>query len=277
MGEYKLYPIVENFLQTEKGCYKDYVGQELSFTDFRTDVYGVSCEGGEPIIYFLEGKKELNKRHYFSKVLLETIPLVNYADYIYVFGRKVEKFEENNEEYIEECKERGIGILLIDENDKLIEYWKPEKKNPKIIPKKEALFRIFNRTVENPIADFILQAVYEYTEKINNKCAKFIDVYNSLFSKDEYKEILNRILKGEHVLNPIGMRRAFQMVYGETYYVGIKETGKRIENQICVNEKTLEKVKPLILLDYSLNKRYEKFIGKAEDIEIIKRGKPWKN
>lgn len=249
MSEYELYRFIENFLQTEKGCYEGYVGQELSFLDFRTDVYGVSYDGGKPIVYFLEGKKELNKRHYFSKVLLETIPLVNYADYIYVFGRKVEGFEENNEEYIEECKERGIGILLIDDNDKVIEYWKPQKKNPKLINKKEALFRIFNRTVDTPIADFILQAVYEYTEKTNNKCAKFIDVYSSLFSKDEYKEILNRIITGEHVLNEIGMRSAFQRVYGESYYVGIKDTGKRIENQICVNEKTLEKIKPPILLD----------------------------
>lgn len=249
-SEKDLYPIIEDFLIKEKDCFKDYVGTELPLGNkVRVDVYGVKNEQEKIITYLLEGKLYLDKKP-FGNVIFESISCLDYANYTYVFGKKTDNFESNNEKYIEECQAKGMGILLIDGNKQVEEYLEPKKIITNNFSNKEAVFRIFNRTVEKPIADFILQATYELYLKTNNKCAKFIDIYNALFSKEEYKEILNRILKGEHVLNEQGMRGAFQRVYGPSYYVGITGTGKRIENQICINDKTKEKVKPAILLDY---------------------------
>lgn len=242
--------MVENFLRKDKGCFKEYVGSELSFGNFRADIYGISYDSvGKPLIYLLEGKTKLDGRHFFSKVISETVPLTSYAEIIYVFGSWVENFEENNKEYIEDCKTRGTGILLIDENNAVYEYLSPIINNIDSVSKKETIYRIFNRTVDKPIADFMYQAAYEYIKNTNEKCAKFIDIYRSLFSNKENREILYKILKGKHVLSDIGMRKAFQTVYGSSYYIGIIKGPKRIEDRICINDKTLEKIKHPILLD----------------------------
>ncbi len=245
-----MYHLVETFLINDKGCFEDYVGSELSFGRFRADVFGVSYDSEKKsLIYLLEGKNKLDGRDSFSKVILETIPLKEYAEIIYVFGRMVNNFEENNIEYIEECKSRGIGILLIDENKVVYEYLEAKKNEINSLSKKESIFRIFNCSVNKPIADFIFQAAYEYIKYTNEKCVKYIDIYNALLPNGEYKEILNKILKGKHVLNAIGMRQAFEVVYGSSYYVTIIKGGKRIKDQICLNNRTMEKIKPPILLD----------------------------
>jgi hypothetical protein len=45
------------------------------------------------------------------------------------------------------------------------------------------------------------------------------------------------------------MRGAFQNKYGGSYYIGIIKGEKVTEDQLCVNEKTIDKIKPPILLD----------------------------
>lgn len=248
--EADLYPIIEDFLIKEKDCFVDYVGTELPLGKMvRVDVFGVKHDQGEIITYLLEGKLILDKKP-FGRVIFESIPCLKYANYTYVFGKRTDNFEMNNEKYIEECKVKGIGILLIDENKQINEYLEPKKIEPNKFSNKEAVYRIFNGTVSKPIADFIFQAFYEYTIKTNENCAKFIEVYNHLFSDENYKKILRKILKGKHVLNEIGMRKAFEQEYGKSYYVGIDNSGKsRIEDKICKNDKTDKKTKPLILLD----------------------------
>jgi hypothetical protein len=253
--EKDLYPLVEHFLSKNKECVNDYVGNELSFGRFRTDVFGVSIDKDEKIVYLLEGKLYLDGRNVLSKVISETSYLNSYADYIYIFGKlKDDNFEENNKPSIQECKDKGIGILSIDDNNEVHEFLKPKKRSIHHLNKKEALFRIFNKNVMQTnikiyIADFILQATYEYTQKTSKKCAKFIDIYNTLFPNEEYKDILRIILGSNHKLNKRGMRGAFQNKYGGSYYIGITKGEKVIEDLLCVNEKTSDKIKPPILLD----------------------------
>ena len=268
MEEKDLYPIVECFLFKNKGCIEDYIGNELSFKHFRTDVFGVSINDEKKRVYLLEGKLYLDGRDSFSKVISETSYLKGYADYIYIFGRIKDKFKENNLPSIKECEDKGIGILTIDSNNEIHEFLKAKKVPINSLNKKEALFRVFNKKFKSNdqktyIADYILQATYEYTLNTSKKCAKFIDIYNELFSKEEYKELLRKILGGNHILNAKGMRGAFEKEYGGSYYIGIIKDKKVIEDQLCVNEKTLEKVKPPILLDNYKN------VQSFGDIELI--------
>lgn len=200
-------------------------------------------------MYLLEDKVVLDGRRYFSKVLMETIPLQTYADFIYVFGGKPDNFEKSNEDYIKECESKGIGILLIDDNKKVIPYLEA-KRNQTNLAKKEAIYRIFNQTVqENLIAEFIYQSTYELYKKTNNRCAKFTDIYNALFSDEDYKIILDKILKGKHKLTEEGMKPAFRKVYGKKTYFEIIENQKGSLEQICVNENTEIRARPAILLD----------------------------
>ena len=95
MKEKDLYPYVEEFLCKNKDCINEYVGNELSFGHFRTDVFGVSIDDdGNKMIYLLEGKLCLDGRNIFSKVMSETSYLNSYADYIYIFGKIKDNFEE---------------------------------------------------------------------------------------------------------------------------------------------------------------------------------------
>lgn len=267
MQENDLYPHVESFLCENKDCLGDYIGNELPFGSFRPDVFGVSVkDNGEKMVYLLEGKLWIDNRDIFSKVISETSYLNNYADFIYIFGKikKAENFPKSIEEckdrkmvicsLIEECKGKGIGILIIDDNNQVHEFLKAEKRTINSLCRKEAIFRIFNKIRSKddgntPIADFILQATYEYTEKTSERCAKYIEIYNALFSNDKYKGLLRRLLGGKHVLNEIGMRKAFQKNYGGTYFIGITPGKTVTEDLLCVNEKTLSKTKPPILLD----------------------------
>ena len=66
MEEKDLYPIVECFLFKNKGCIEDYIGNELSFKHFRTDVFGVSINDEKKRVYLLEGKLFLDGRDSFS-------------------------------------------------------------------------------------------------------------------------------------------------------------------------------------------------------------------
>ncbi|KAF5436997.1 hypothetical protein C5S35_06390 [Candidatus Methanophagaceae archaeon] len=72
----------------QKSCLAEYVGTELSLkrgkTHLRADVFGVSNQD-DPIIYLCECKREL-KRRSFGKVIGESIELLKYADYVYIFG-----------------------------------------------------------------------------------------------------------------------------------------------------------------------------------------------
>ena len=96
MLEKNLYPAVEDFLKTQKNCFAEYVGTELSLkrgkNRLRADVFGVSNQE-EQIIYLCEGKKEL-KRRSFGKVVGEAVELLKYADYVYIFG-STGSFETN--------------------------------------------------------------------------------------------------------------------------------------------------------------------------------------
>jgi hypothetical protein len=89
MYEKDLYPAVEKFLKTKKKCLSEYIGSELSLKsgrgNIRVDVFGISNEGSEKIIYLCEGKKELGRRN-FGKVVGEAVELLKYGDYVYVFG-----------------------------------------------------------------------------------------------------------------------------------------------------------------------------------------------
>ena len=252
--EKDLYSFVEDYLIKNKFCIPEYVGNELSFGRFRTDVFGVFIDDeGNKRIYLLEGKLFLDGRNNFSKVISETSYLNNYADYIYIFGKVKDNFDKDSAS-IEECRDKGIGILCIDDNNEVHEFLKPKIRSIPHLNKKEALFRIFNKNVMKTntiiyIADFILQATYEYNQKTSNKCAKFIDIYNALFPNEKYKDILRYILGGNHKLNERGMRGAFERIYGKSYYIRIINGKKRTEDQLCVNDRTLEKIKPPILLD----------------------------
>ena len=45
------------------------------------------------------------------------------------------------------------------------------------------------------------------------------------------------------------MRGAFEKEYGGSYYIGIIKNGKVTDHKLCVNEKTLDKIKTPLLLD----------------------------
>ena len=254
MKEKDLYPLIEQFLYANKDCIPDYVGNELSFERFRTDVFGVSTNDEKKMIYLLEGKLYLDGKDALTKVILETTYLESYADYVYIFGKSKDNFEEWNKPSIDECKSKGIGILIIDDNNMVHEFLKPKKRLINNLNRKETLFRIFNKRFKSNdqktfITDFILQSAYEYTLKTNEKCAEFIDIYEALFSNNDYRTILRKILGKEHLLNEIGMRQAFEKEYSKSSFIRIEYRDERIEDLICVNEKILEKIKPPILLD----------------------------
>ena len=98
MHEKDLYPAVKKkSWRPPKNCLSEYVGTELSLkrgkTSLRADVFGVSKSNqDEQIIYLCEGKKG------FGKVVGEAVELLEYADYVYVFG-STESFEINKNHF----------------------------------------------------------------------------------------------------------------------------------------------------------------------------------
>ena len=162
MEEKDLYPHIEEFLFKNKDRNEEYVGNELSFGGFRTDVFGVSItDDGNKMIHLLEGKLWLDGRSIFSKVISDTSYLDGYTDYIYIFGKTKDNFEKVSSS-IKECEDKGIGILIVDDNNEVYEFLKPKKRSINNLSKKETLFRIFNKNfrLKNQktfIADFILR------------------------------------------------------------------------------------------------------------------------
>lgn len=252
-----MYPIIEEFLKEDKNCIKDYVGTELhmgSDRKMRADVYGISNDE-ENSIYLLEGKLKLERRIHFSKVLCEAMPLLELADFVYIFGiPDDEDFINRNKKYVEVCELLGIGIILISGKGKKNIILEAQRNNPDIYSKKETVYRIFLKEVDSPISNLIFQACYEYMVLKNNDdpCVQFIDIYNTLFSDEKYKKILKKILK-EHKLSKMGMRREFQNKYHDSDLVEITRMNTVYEDYICLTKKGIkeceEKGSPPILLD----------------------------
>lgn len=221
--EKDLYPIIEQYLITHKKCIPEYTGNELhmgTHRKMRADVYGYSRINNEKFIYLLEGKHYLDGRKNFSKVLCEAIPLLEFADYVYIFGIGDTDFESNNKKYCEICRLLGIGILIINEEEKIKEILSPKKNILSELDRKEILFRIFFKNVKAKIAELILQATFEYILLTDNDegCVPFIEVYNKLFSKKGFKNRLKQILTSDYSLNDISMRKAFQNKYGNSEF-----------------------------------------------------------
>jgi len=253
--EKDLYPLVEDYLMRNKSCYKEYVGNELfmgSDRQMRADVFGISQDNGEKIIYLLEGKLRLKGRGNFSKVLCEAIPLLEFADFVYIFGISSEEdFKSVNKKYYDICKLLGIGILLFDEDGDMIEILMPDKNVVEKFDKKEMIFRIFTKNIDkSPISMLILQATYEFIKlKDDGNCAQFIEIYNSLFVEKDYKKRLKETLSKDYSLNEIGMRKAFQKDFGESDLVNIRRMNRAVDDYICITENGRKIVSEAILLD----------------------------
>lgn len=82
-------------------------------------------EEDEKIFYFLEGKRKLKSRTYFNKVISETIPFLDIADYVYFWTLTDEDFEGKNKSYIEFYKSRdgNIPYKLKRKNRKVFRSW----------------------------------------------------------------------------------------------------------------------------------------------------------
>lgn len=253
--EKDLYPIIEDYLIQNISCLDDYVGNELfmgSDRHMRADIFGISKNGEETLIYLLEGKLKLLGRGNFSKVLSESIPLMEFADFVYIFGIADEsEFKSINKKYYETCKSMGIGILILTPEGMVKEILKPKRNEVKELIKKEMIYRIFIKTTrKSVIANLILQSAYEYLQLNDlDTCAQFIEIYNALFSQKDYKILLKTILGNKHSLDAIGMRKAFQNEFGESDLIKIERMNRVIDDYICITKKGLKSGKEPILLD----------------------------
>ena len=255
MYEKELYPAVEKFLETQKNCLFEYVGTELSLksgtTSLRTDVFGVSNQA-EKTIYLCEGKRELKHRS-FGRVVGEAVVLLKYADYVYIFG-PTESFEnEDLEDQISKCKSFGIGILSVEKGSVVKELLEARRNNVKELDKKEVSLRVFIRDIEKPISDIIFQAAFEYIKlnrdtEVKKLCVSYIDVYNSIFANEKFKERVRRVI-GYHTLTDRDVRREFQRRYGSSLYVRIERKADILDDIICFTEEGLRKGKSPILLN----------------------------
>lgn len=252
--EKDLYCFVEDYLIKNKACIPEYVGNELHLGQdkkIRVDNYGLSKINDEKIIYFLEGKLRLDGRIRFSKVLCEAMPLLEYADFVYIFGIPAKDFEEKNKRYIDVCKLLGIGILFLDEHGNIREFLEPKRNIIHKLEKKEMLFRIFiKKNSRSPIASLIFQSTYEYSQKYDsNNCVQYIEVYNALLPNKEYLQILKRILTKNHALDELGVRKVFQNEFSKSDLVEIQPMNRRLDDYICITKNGLKLVKKPILLD----------------------------
>lgn len=252
--EKDLYPIVEDYLVQRKSCLEDYVGNELfmgSDRHMRADVFGIAKNGEEKLICLLEGKLNLVGRGNFSKVLSESIPLMDFADFVYIFGISDEsEFKLTNEKYYETCKSMGIGILILNQKGKISEILKPKRNEIKELIKKEIIYRIFfKKTLRPIIPHLILQAAYEYIKNNNVECAQFIEIYNALFSNKECINILRYIIGNSRPFSALGMKTSFQNAFGNSNLVDIGIMSRPEDDYICLNKECFEKTKEPILLD----------------------------
>ena len=262
MHEKEQYPAVEKFLKTQKNCLSEYVGTELSLKrgekSIRADVFGVSKSNqDEKTIYLCEGKKEL-KRRSFGKVVGEAVELLKYADYVYVFG-STESFEsEDLEDQISKCERLGIGILSVNFNENggvVKELLEARRNRVDKQDKKEVLLRVFVKDIDKPISEIIFQTAFEYV-KLNcdigkeAPCVRFIDVYNRIFSDEEFKERVRSVI-GPHTLEAVDVRAEFQRRYGKSPYIWIDKStgGDRLYDDICFTEEGLKSGKSPILLN----------------------------
>ncbi|MHC1593785.1 MAG: hypothetical protein ACXQT2_00510 [Methanotrichaceae archaeon] len=258
MHEKDLYPAVEQFLKTQKNCPSEYVGTELSLKrgdkSLRADVFGVSNKG-EKTIYLCEGKKELKYRS-FDKVVGEAVELFKYADYVYVFG-SLERFErEDLEDQISKCERLGIGILSVNINEEgsvVKELLKARRNKVEKQDKKEVLLRVFIKDTEKPISNIIFQAAFEYINlnrdiEVKTPCVRYIDVFNSIFSDEEFKERVRRVI-GHHTLTDRDVRAEFQRRYSSSPYIRIERKADILDDTICFTEEGLRKGKSPILLN----------------------------
>lgn len=251
-----MYPIIEEFLKKDKNCIKSYVGNEIhmgSDRKMRADVYGIS-DDKEKSIYLLEGKLKLEGRIHFSKVLCEAMPLLEFADFVYIFGIPDDAdFKIRNKKYVDVCKLLGIGFILISKTGDLNVILEAKRSDVDVLSKKETIFRIFLKDNTTPIPNLLFRACFEHIKLRNDEkpCVKFIKIYNSLFHK-ENKKILNKILK-KHKLKKMGIRREFQNKYGNSDLVEITRMNSVYEDYFCLTENGLEKENKrgsqIILLD----------------------------
>jgi len=250
MHEKDLYPVVEKFLKTQKNCLAEYVGTELSLKrggKLRVDVFGIADEG-KKIIYLCEGKKDLSSRRNFSAAIRDATAIQSYGDYVYVFGSgnlDADDFEDQ----ISKCKTDGIGILSVDvsrEDMVVHEVLEAQRQEVGKQDKKEVSLRVFIRGVNTPIADIIFQAAYEYINREQTHCVRFIDVYKSFFT-DENVERVKRVI-GDHTLTDRDVRREFQRRYGKSPYIRIERKADILDDVICFTEEGLRKGKSPILL-----------------------------
>jgi len=258
MHEKDLYPALEHFLENKKNCLLEYVGTELSLkrgkTNLRADVFGVSIEG-EKLIYLCEGKKELRHRS-FGKVVGEAVELLKYADYVYVFG-STDSFERDDlEDQISRCKTLGIGVLKVTlhENGNVVKELLEARRNKvEKMDKKEVLLRVFVKETDKPISDIIFQAAYEYIKlnydtDVEMPCVKYIQVYNSIFAGEQFKERVRNVI-GEHTLDDRDVRAEFQRRYGGSPYVRIDRMADILDDNICFTEAGMRRGKSPIFLD----------------------------
>jgi len=195
MKNENLINLVETFLKEDKNCFMEYIGQDLSFGRRKSvEFYGISKENDEKIVYFVTGRFKPGDKKDFFKFYEKALSLNEKSDYVNIFDYYSDDFEKNEKVDIDLCKEKGIGIILLDDKQ-IYEFLTQKKNNIDYLDKKDSLYRIFLKTVKkdekdrkNYIADLIFQATYELTNKIGGKCAKFGEVYNSLFSDDAYKK-----------------------------------------------------------------------------------------
>ncbi|KAF5436995.1 hypothetical protein C5S35_06380 [Candidatus Methanophagaceae archaeon] len=79
-------------------------------------------------------------------------------------------------------------------------------------------------------------------------CVRFIYVYNSIFSGEEFKERVRSVI-GPHTLEPMAVRTEFQRRYGKSPYIWIDKRTDRLHDNICFTEEGLRNGKSPILLN----------------------------
>ena len=217
-------------------------------------MFGVSNQD-EQVIYLCEGKKEL-KRRSFGKVVGEAIELLKYADYVYIFGSTASFETEDLEDQISKCERLGIGILSVNFNENggvVKELLEARRNNVDKQDKKEVSLRVFVKDIDKPISEIIFQMAFEYVKLNCNigegmPCVRFIDVYNRIFSGEEFKERVRSVI-GPHTLTDRDMRREFQRRYGNSRYSRIERKADILDDIICFTEEGLRKGKGPILLN----------------------------
>ncbi len=246
----KLIELLEDFLKKDKDCFSEFIGHDLSLGERKkVEFYGVSKDGDEKTVHLITGSLKSVDKNEFFKFYEKSKSYKTLADYVYAIDIYDDSFEEINKFEIDLCKKEGIGILLLG-NDNIIEFLKPYKNNISDLKKKEMLYRIFLNDLEKPIASLIFQSFYEYIKLRpgEQKCSHFIEVYNSLFSSEDYITVLKKILP-KRELSAEGMRKGFGSYFKDDEYVQIQKNNVPIWHYICMTDEGMQLGKEPILLD----------------------------